>query len=102
MTLGSWAWLWLIRATLSGLVTLTVGAAAAGVCRQPVRRLRILRLTAIGCLLVPGIAALPGIVRVPLHSSLFESALRSVPDQPAVGGELPAGSSAEEGERGVP
>jgi beta-lactamase regulating signal transducer with metallopeptidase domain len=49
----------LVRAAAGGLVILTVGSLAAALCRQPVRRARLVLLTLLGGLLVPALGTLP-------------------------------------------
>jgi hypothetical protein len=53
------AWQWLIHSAVSGLVVLALGCLAAHLCRQPVRRARIIMLTLLGALLVPWLGTLP-------------------------------------------
>jgi beta-lactamase regulating signal transducer with metallopeptidase domain len=53
------AWGWLVRAAVSGLLVLAVGSVAALLCRQPVRRARIVVLTLLGALAVPWLGSLP-------------------------------------------
>ena len=45
-------WNWLAHAAVGALVVLAAGCLAAACCRQPVRRLRLIELTLLGCLLV--------------------------------------------------
>ncbi len=56
-------WLWLAQTALGGTLVLGAGCLAAMVCRQPVRRLRLLELTLFGCLLAPWLGLLPGLPR---------------------------------------
>ena len=51
---------WLVHAALGGFVFLALGCVAVRFCRQPVRRLRLIELTLLGCLLVPWVNQLPG------------------------------------------
>ncbi|MBX6314714.1 MAG: carboxypeptidase regulatory-like domain-containing protein [Isosphaeraceae bacterium] len=57
------AWSWLVHAALGGSLVLGVGCLAVGLCRQPVRRLRLMALTLVGCLLVPVLNRAPGMPR---------------------------------------
>jgi protocatechuate 3,4-dioxygenase beta subunit len=50
---------WLAHAALGGSLFFAAGCLAAGACRQPVRRLRLLELALLGALLVPWASALP-------------------------------------------
>jgi beta-lactamase regulating signal transducer with metallopeptidase domain len=52
---------WLAHAALGGFVFLGAGCLAVRLCRQPVRRLRLIELTLIGCLLAPWVPWLPGL-----------------------------------------
>src|SRR5271169_1245901 len=52
---------WLVHAALGGFVFLALGCVAVRFCRQPVRRLRLIELTLLGCLLAPWVNQLPGI-----------------------------------------
>jgi len=49
---------WLAHAALGGSAVLLVGCLALRLCKQPVRRLRVIELTLLGCLLVPWVARL--------------------------------------------
>src|SRR4051794_15419644 len=53
------AWDSLGRAAIGGLVVLGAGSLAARFCRQPVRRVRLVVLTMLGALVVPGLGMLP-------------------------------------------
>ncbi len=53
------AWSRLADAAAGGLIVLAVGSLAARLCRQPVRRARLVVLTLIGAVAVPGLGALP-------------------------------------------
>ncbi len=53
------AWSRLANAAAGGLIVLAVGSLAARLCRQPVRRARLVVLTLLGAVAVPGLAALP-------------------------------------------
>jgi beta-lactamase regulating signal transducer with metallopeptidase domain len=52
---------WLAHAALGSLVLLGIGCLAVACCRQPVRRLRLIELTLVGCLVVPWLSRLPGL-----------------------------------------
>jgi beta-lactamase regulating signal transducer with metallopeptidase domain len=53
------AWRWLAHAAVGGLVVLGLGSLAACLCRQPVRRARIIVLTLLGAVAVPWLGTLP-------------------------------------------
>jgi beta-lactamase regulating signal transducer with metallopeptidase domain len=53
------AWSRLADAAAGGLIVLTIGSLAARLCRQPVRRARIVVLTLLGGMAVPCLSALP-------------------------------------------
>ena len=53
------AWRRLADAAVGGLIVLAVGSLAARLCRQPVRRARLVVLTLLGGLAVPCLGALP-------------------------------------------
>jgi beta-lactamase regulating signal transducer with metallopeptidase domain len=59
MTWTTLVWRWWVEAALGGLVVLALGSLAAGACRQPVHRARIIVLTVLGCLLAPLLGAQP-------------------------------------------
>ena len=50
-------------AAAGGLIVLAVGSLAARLCRQPVRRTRLVVLTLLGGVAVPGLGALPIVPR---------------------------------------
>ena len=52
-------WRWLAHAAVGGLIVLGTGSLAARLCRQPVRRARLVLLTLIGGVLVPWVGMLP-------------------------------------------
>ncbi len=54
-------WYWLAHAALGGSVVLAVGALALRLSRQPVRRVRIIELTLLACLVVPWLSRVPGL-----------------------------------------
>jgi beta-lactamase regulating signal transducer with metallopeptidase domain len=68
------------RALLSGLAISMVGVLVALAFRQPARKLRVLELTILGCLLAPLIPFFPGL---PRWSILPETALRPIANLPA-------------------
>lgn len=51
---------WLAGSALASLVVLAIGSGALLICRQPVRRLRIIELSLLGCLVVPWLGTIPG------------------------------------------
>jgi beta-lactamase regulating signal transducer with metallopeptidase domain len=53
------AWRWLAHAAVGGLIVLVLGSLAAQLCRQPVRRARIVILTLVGAFIVPWLGILP-------------------------------------------
>jgi hypothetical protein len=76
-------WDSLVRAAAGGLVVLAAGSAAARLCRQPVRRARLVVLTMLGALVVPWLALLPlpGALRWPAGLLIpLETAWSGVPD----------------------
>ncbi len=50
---------WLVYSALVSLVVLTLGSGAVLLCRQPTRRLRIIELTLVGCLVAPWLGMIP-------------------------------------------
>jgi beta-lactamase regulating signal transducer with metallopeptidase domain/protocatechuate 3,4-dioxygenase beta subunit len=54
-------WNWLAHAALAGFVVLSGGCLAAWLYREPVRRLRLLELTLLGCLIAPWVALVPAL-----------------------------------------
>src|SRR5262245_43219509 len=61
-------WYWLLHAALGSFLILGSACLAALVCRQPVRRLRLIELTLAGCLLVPWLVLVPGLPRWPIDT----------------------------------
>ena len=55
---------WLVYSALASLAILIFGSGAALLCRQPVRRLRIIELALTGCLVVPWLGMVPGYPRL--------------------------------------
>ena len=55
---------WLVHAALVSLLILAAGSLAVLGCRQPVRRIRLIELTLIGCLLAPWLGMIPGYPRL--------------------------------------
>ena len=53
------AWRWLAHAAAGGLIVLAAGSLAAQLCRQPVRRARVVVLTLLGAFIVPWLGELP-------------------------------------------
>lgn len=54
---------WFLQVVLASLALLLLGSVAAAICRQPVRRIRIIGLTLAGCLAAPALSAIPGLPR---------------------------------------
>ncbi len=52
---------WLAHAALGGFLFLGLGCLAVRFCRQPVRQLRLIELTLLGCLLLPWLALAPAL-----------------------------------------
>src|SRR3954447_20219205 len=95
------AWRWLAQAAVGGMIVLAVGSLAARLCRQPVRRARVVIFTLLGGLAVPWLGFLPiaprwsaGIVlatpRLAAHSSVDNGAIPSLQSLPA-SNDLPPG-----------
>ena len=94
----TFAWGRLADAAAGGLIVLAVGSLAARLCRQPVRRARLVVLTLLGGVIVPGLGALPVVPRwsaglLPAAAAVrpFDrdrgraGRLESGPDRPRVG-----------------
>jgi beta-lactamase regulating signal transducer with metallopeptidase domain/protocatechuate 3,4-dioxygenase beta subunit len=81
-------WNWLAHAAVGGFLVLCGGCLAAWLCRQPVRRLRMIELTLLGCLVVPWLGLLPGLPQWSLGwlatAETFSSAALAVPSEPLV------------------
>src|SRR5713226_7881146 len=58
--------IWLAQAAFIGLVLLIAGCLGVLLCRQPVRRLRLMELTLVACLLAPLLSLCPGVPRLSL------------------------------------
>jgi beta-lactamase regulating signal transducer with metallopeptidase domain/protocatechuate 3,4-dioxygenase beta subunit len=54
-------WTWLAHAAVGTLLVLTVGCLGAALSRQPIRKLRLIELTLLGCLLAPWLSLLSGL-----------------------------------------
>src|SRR5258708_36432044 len=52
---------WLAHAALGGFLFLGLGCLAVRFCRQPVRQLRLIELTLLGCLVLPWLALAPAL-----------------------------------------
>src|SRR5262249_17808622 len=61
MTWQTPVWNWLAHAAVGNLLVLAVGCVGAALCRQPVRRLRLIELTFLGCLLAPWLSLVSGL-----------------------------------------
>src|SRR3954451_11013856 len=57
------AWGRLADAAAGGLIVLAAGSLAARLCRQPVRRARLIVLSLLGAMAVPALGALPVVPR---------------------------------------
>jgi uncharacterized GH25 family protein len=53
------AWRWLTQFSATGLIVLAAGSVAVALCRQPVRRARLVVFTVIGSLIVPWLGLVP-------------------------------------------
>src|SRR5271166_6560350 len=101
------AWRWLAHAAVGGLIVLCLGSLAARLCRQPVRRARVVVLTLLGGFAVPWLGFLPiapkwsaGFVMATPRASVPSSGEpRAVPTTAAI--ELPQGPVAV-GRAGLP
>ena len=103
------AWRWLALAAVGGLIVLALGSLAAQLCRQPVRRARLVVLTLLGGFAVPWLGTLPiapkwsaGVVlAIPPASAPSSGEIRAVPTPaaPPAAMELPRGPVALEGGR---
>ncbi len=51
---------WVVYSALLNLVVLALGSSAMLLCRQPIRRLRVIELTLAGCLVAPWLGMIPG------------------------------------------
>jgi hypothetical protein len=100
------AWRWLAHGAVGGLIVLMCGSLAARLCRQPVRRGRIVVFTLVGACAVPWLGLLPGgprwsagvILPTPTVNAL---ALADLPaDPPAAAMELPSLPAATERDAG--
>jgi beta-lactamase regulating signal transducer with metallopeptidase domain len=80
-------WNWLIHAALGGLFLLAGGCLAARLCRQPVRRLRVIELTLLACLVVPWLHLVPGLPQWSLGwvASAQSTTRQSAPASEAIG-----------------
>src|SRR5713226_8810302 len=56
--------IWLAQAAFIGLVLLIAGCLGVLLCRQLVRRLRLMELTLVACLLAPLLSLCPGVPRL--------------------------------------
>jgi beta-lactamase regulating signal transducer with metallopeptidase domain len=56
-------WTWLAHAAVGTLLVLGVGCLGAALSRQPIRKLRLIELTLLGCLLAPWLSLLSGLPR---------------------------------------
>ncbi len=60
MPYGAFICSWLVYSALVSLVVLALGSGAVLLYRQPTRRLRIIELTLVGCLISPWLGMIPG------------------------------------------
>jgi beta-lactamase regulating signal transducer with metallopeptidase domain/protocatechuate 3,4-dioxygenase beta subunit len=90
----SGAFVWLIHAAVGGSLFLAAGCLAVVLCRQPVRRIRLIELTLAGAMLVPLLAVLPGLPHWPMgwwtedRGDEPTSPAAFEPTSPAAGAEL--------------
>src|SRR5438309_11574906 len=54
-------WYWLAHAAVGTLLVSAAGCLGAALCRQPVRKLRLIEMTLFGCLLAPWLSLLSGL-----------------------------------------
>lgn len=66
---------WLLDAAVGSSLVLILGLLCVLLCRQPVRRLQLLRWTFVGCLLLPCLQRVPGYPRWPLGFLEFPAPL---------------------------
>ena len=95
------AWRWLAHAAVGGLIVLCLGSLAARLCRQPVRRARVVVLTLLGGFAVPWLGFLPiapkwsagFVLAIPRASAPSSGEIRAVPAPaaPPAAIELPQG-----------
>jgi len=103
------AWRWLAHAAVGGLIVLALGSLAAQLCRQPVRRARLVVLTLLGGFAVPWLGTLPiapkwcagFVLATPPALAPSSGEIRAVPTPaaPPASMELPRGPVALEGGR---
>src|SRR5262245_50865901 len=87
MNLMAWAFDGLSGAAVMSLVISALGSAAALVCREPVRRMRVVTLTLGACLVAPLVALVPGLPRWSLPEwgrAVEEAGGGAKPQAPAV------------------
>src|SRR5262249_44184909 len=77
------AWVRPADVAAGGLIVLAAGSLAALLCRQPVRRARLVVLTLLGAVAVPGLAPLPGAPRWSAGLLPAPAPLRPRPDDGA-------------------
>ena len=83
MVLQIFAWARLADAAGGGLIVLAMGSLAARLCRQPVRRARLVVLTLVGAVAVPCLGALPITPRWSARLLSAPAPLRAHPDDQA-------------------
>ncbi len=84
---------WLASAAAGSLIILAVGSLAARLCRQPVRRARLIVLTLFGALAVPWLALVPVVPRWSTGILPAPAPLRASGTEHAVTAELPVHQS---------
>ena len=84
---------WLANAAAGSLIILAVGSLAARLCRQPVRRARLVVLTIFGALALPWLALVPVVPRWSTRILPASAALRPGGTDRAVAAELPVHQS---------
>lgn len=80
-------WSRLADAAAGGLIVLAAGSVAARLCRQPVRRARLVVLTILGAMAVPGLAALPVAPRWSAGLPAAAVPAPAIPEAPAIASE---------------
>ena len=80
MTWQTPVWHWLAHAAVGTLLVLAAGCVGGALCRQPVRRLRLIELTFLGCLLAPWLSLVSGLPQWSLGWLDAPAATAAAPD----------------------